>query len=128
MSVLGHGIDLVETDRIRRLIDEHGDRALERLFTEGERAHGADSPRRAEHLAARYAAKEAVLKALGTGWTQGIAWTDVEVWRSPSGQPEIRLHGRAAEIAASMGVGRWLVSLTHTAGHAAASVIALESG
>ena len=125
MRIAGHGIDLVEVARIARLIDDHGQRFLDRCFTAHERGCAEGTKRRAEHLAARFAAKEAVLKALGTGLTGGIAWTDIEVVRQDSGAPSIRLHNEAAKLAASSGVSRWLVSLTHTGGHAAASVIAV---
>lgn len=110
------------------MLSRHGERFLERVFTEAERAYADANPRRrAEHLAARFAAKEAVLKALGTGWRDGIAWTDVEVVREPSGRPGVRLHGRAAGIAAELGVSGWLLSLTHTGDTAAASAIATHS-
>ena len=126
MQVLAHGIDLVEVARIGRMVTDHGDSFLTRCFTDSERAYAGDRKRRDEHLAARFAAKEAVLKALGTGWANGIAWTDVEVVLLPSGQPTISLDGRAAEIAQSHGITRWLVSLSHTETHALASVIALR--
>lgn len=125
MRLLGHGIDIVETGRIARMIDEHADRFLERCFTSGERAYAGDRRRRDEHLAGRFAAKEAVLKALGTGWRDGIAWTDVEVVLLPSGQPTVRLHGAAARTAGALGVAQWSLSITHTPEYAAASVIAM---
>ncbi len=126
MHAIAHGIDLVDVDRIARLMDDHADRFLERVYTEGERAYALQAPKtRDERLAARFAAKEAVLKALGTGWKDGIAWTDVEVVRAPSGEPGVRLTGRAAEVAAERGVTEWLLSLTHTLGFAAASAIGM---
>ncbi len=124
MRLIGHGIDLMEVERFTRSLEEHGERFLERVFTVRERQYAADSKRKNEHLAARFAAKEAVLKALGTGWSQGIAWTDVEVVLLPSGQPTVHLHGKAMEIADTMGVTGWSLSLTHTATMAAASAIA----
>lgn len=124
MPVLGHGIDLVETERVARLLGDHPQRFLDRCFTAREVGDSGDGPRRVEHLAARFAAKEAALKALGTGWADGVGWTDFEVVRLDSGKPELRVTGRAAEIAARMGVQRWHVSLTHTAALAQASVIA----
>ncbi len=124
MPVLGHGIDLTEIARIGQMLQEHGDRFLERCFTSREIADAGDGPRRVEHLAARFAAKEAALKALGTGWAQGIGWTDVAVHRADSGRPDLVVTGRAAAIAAERGITRWHVSLTHTADHAVASVIA----
>ena len=127
MSILGHGIDLVEIARIGEMVRRHGDHFLDRCFTAAERAYAeASAKRRDEHLAARFAAKEAVLKALGTGWRQGIAWTDVEVVREPSGQPTVRLSGEAARVADAMGVTQWMLSLSHTDTHAMASAIALS--
>lgn len=125
MNAVAHGIDAVEVARIAQMRAEHGDRFMARCFTAAEAAYAESSRRRDEHLAARFAAKEAVLKALGTGWRSGIAWTDVEVVALPSGAPEIRLGGRAAEIAAEQRIDRWLVSLTHTEQMALASVIGL---
>ena len=124
MRIAGHGIDLVEVARIARLVDEHGQRFLDRCFTAHEQQCAQDTKRRNEHLAARFAAKEAVFKALGTGWSGGVAWTDVEVVRLPSGQPSLKVTGRAAEIAAQLGIREWHISITHTDAHAMASVIA----
>jgi holo-[acyl-carrier protein] synthase len=125
MNLIGHGIDLVDTARIAKMLDEHGERFLGRCFTAAEHEYCHENGRRRiERLAARFAAKEAVLKALGTGWRDGIAWTDIEVVREPSGRPGIRLHGRAARIAAELGIAGWHLSLTHTQSHAMASVIA----
>jgi holo-[acyl-carrier protein] synthase len=124
MRIIGHGIDICEVARIGQLIAEHGDRFLERCFTERERSYAALSRRRDEHLAARFAAKESVLKALGTGWQNGIGWTDVEVVLLPSGQPTVSLSGRAAELAAELHITDWALSLSHTESHAIASAIA----
>lgn len=126
MAIIGHGIDLVEVARIEAIIARHGDRMLERCFTKAEREYAGSHRRTFEHLAARFAAKEAVLKALGTGWTRGIGWTDVEVVRAPSGQPQVKLHGRAAEIADEAGIRSWSLSLSHTPEHAIASAIATD--
>lgn len=124
MSVLVHGIDLVEIARIDRMLSEHGQRFLERCFTESERTYAeAGKRRRGERYAARFAAKEAALKALGTGWRDGISWQDVEVVREPSGRPRLRICGEAANVAESLGVRSWAVSLSHTDTHAIASVI-----
>lgn len=123
--ILGHGIDVIEVERLARSLERHGSRFLERVFTPRERAYADAHPkRRVEHLAARFAAKEAALKALGTGWRDGIAWTDVEVTREPSGRPALLVTGRAAEIARERGIAGWSVSLSHTAALAVASVIA----
>jgi holo-[acyl-carrier protein] synthase len=126
MRVIGHGIDLVETARIRRLHELHGAHFLDRVFTADEQAYCSANPKRYfEHLSGRFAMKEAVLKVLGTGWRGGIAWTDVEVTRSASGQPGIRLSGECARIANSLGITDWQVSLSHIETHATASAIGL---
>ncbi len=127
MTPLVHGVDLVEVARIARLASEHADRFLGRVFTPAERAYCLAGRRCDEHLAARFAAKEATMKALGTGWRSGIAWTDVEVVSLPSGAPTLRLSGRAAELAESQRIVRWLVSLSHTREHAIASVIGVSA-
>lgn len=127
MHPVAHGIDLVSIRRIERLLERHRDRFLARCFTPAEQAYAAGSRREAEHLAVRFAAKEAVLKAIGTGWSGGIEWTDVEVVRHASGAPGIRLAGRALRAARAAGIASWLVSLTHTADAAGASVIGLAS-
>ena len=124
MAVLGHGIDAVEVARIGAMLEDHPERFAERVFTADERAYADAGKRRVEHYAARFAAKEAILKCLGTGWSQGVAWTDAEVTRDPSGKPGVRLHGVAARIAEEMGITRWSISLTHTGALAFASVIA----
>jgi holo-[acyl-carrier protein] synthase len=125
MRIIGHGIDLVEVSRIERMVEKFGDRFLERVFTEIEVAHSRGRKRHAEHLAGRFAAKEAVLKTLGTGWAQGIGWRDVEVDTQPTGRPFLRLAGHAARLAKSNGITEWHLSITHTDGHAMASVIAV---
>ena len=126
MSIIGHGVDLVETARITELCQRHGDRFLNRVFTDAERDYAQSSKRRDEHLAARFAAKEAVLKALGTGWRTGIAWRDVEVGRQASGRPFVTLSGGARDVALMLGVSEVQVSLTHTESHAMASAIAIS--
>jgi len=127
MPIVGHGIDIVETARIRRLCDEHGARFLDRVFTPGEQQYCRANPKRCyEHLAARFAAKEAVLKVLGTGWSGGIAWTDIEILKELSGQPIISLTGECARIAKELGIERWHISLSHIETHATASAIGLR--
>jgi holo-[acyl-carrier protein] synthase len=124
MPIIGHGIDLIEIDRIERMLSDHGERFTYRCFTESERCYAEAGGRlRAERYAARFACKEAVLKALGTGWAQGTSWQDVEVRRDPAGRPTIALTGRCAEIAANLGIRRWHVSISHSRTHAMASVI-----
>jgi len=127
MPIVGHGIDIVETARIRRLIDEHGAHFLDRVFTAAEQAYcNASRKRSLEHFAGRFAAKEAVLKVLGTGWRGGIAWTDIEVVKEPSGQPQIRLTGECARIASERGILRWHISISHIETHATASAIGMR--
>ncbi len=127
MPILGHGIDIVETSRIKRSVEEHGQRFLDRVFTAGEQQYCAANVKRYyEHLAGRFAAKEAVLKVLGTGWRGGIAWTDVEVAKEASGQPRIVLAGECARVARALGISRWHISISHIETHATASAIGLR--
>jgi holo-[acyl-carrier protein] synthase len=125
MRVIGHGIDLIETSRIASMMQRHGERFLERVFTVAEVAHGEGKKRQAEHLAGRFAAKEAVLKAMGTGWAEGIGWRDIEVVTQPSGAPTLCLSGHAAKLAQEKGITGWHLSISHTDAHAMASVIAV---
>lgn len=126
MRIVGHGIDLVEVDYFRRLLERGSEDALGRSFTAWERDHAAQGPDPAEGLAGRFAAKEAVLKALGVGWTGDIAWTDIEIKARASGAPHVVLHASALDLAARLGVTNWLVSITHTGTSAASSVIAIS--
>src|SRR6185503_952900 len=107
MPIVGHGIDIIETARIKRSFDEHGQRFLDRVFTAAEQRYCAQNKKRYfEHLAGRFAAKEAVLKVLGTGWRGGIAWTDIEIVKEMSGQPKIVLTGECDRIARDLGIYR----------------------
>lgn len=125
LAIVGHGIDLCEAHRMLELLERHGTRALERLFTAEEQAYAAPAGEpNGERLAARFAAKEAILKALGTGLRGGILWTDVEVVRDANGRPGVRLAGEAAVVAERLGIVAWHLSLSHAAGMAMASVIA----
>lgn len=124
MAIKGHGVDIVEIARISEMLQSHGDRFIARCFTPGEAAYCGNGPTRVERFAARFAAKEATLKALGTGWRDGIAWTEIEVAPEPSGRPMLRVTGEAARIAAGLGIATWHVSLSHSKSHAIASVIA----
>jgi holo-[acyl-carrier protein] synthase len=127
MPIIGHGIDLVETERIRRLLLEHGQHFLDRVYTPGEQAYAAQTPKRqVERLAGRFAAKEAVLKVLGTGWRGAIAWTDIDIRPESSGRPLVFLTGECAKIAHEMGITQWHVSITHIETHAMASAIGLN--
>lgn len=128
MTIVGHGVDLVPVERIAQMRARHGERFLERVYTGAERDYAAGRPRRTdEHLAARFAAKEAVLKALGTGLTGGIRWTDIGVERDAAGRPSLTLAGAARDAAERLGAARWTLSLTHAGGFAAASVLAEEA-
>jgi holo-[acyl-carrier protein] synthase len=127
MPILGHGIDIVETNRIRKLIAQHGQHFLDRVFTPAEQQYcEINIKRRIEHYAGRFAAKEAILKVLGTGWRGGIAWTDAEIVKDPSGQPKVVLTGECARIAAELGISRWHVSISHIETHATASAIGMR--
>jgi holo-[acyl-carrier protein] synthase len=121
--ILGIGVDLCEVERIEAAIARHGDRFLQRIYTETERAYCESKLNRMERFAGRFAAKEAAMKALGTGWRHGVAWRDFEVTRAPSGQPIIALHGVAQQIAAKLGVRRALVTITHVKSMAMAHVV-----
>jgi len=124
MRIIGHGIDVIETQRVAELLDAHGERFLARCYTEQERNYAQNRRRQVEHLAGRFAAKEAIFKALGTGWSGGIAWTDAEVVRLKTGQPTVALHGVCKQVADEMGITRWWLSISHTGALAMASVIA----
>jgi len=125
-TLLAHGIDLVDIARFERTLSNHHDRFLDRCFTKDERAYAKSRPKRlSQHLAARFAAKEATMKAIGTGLRDGISWTDIEVRLLPSGAPTLAVGGRAGEIAAELGIKSWLISLSHTDSQAVASVIGL---
>jgi holo-[acyl-carrier protein] synthase len=123
MSVIGIGLDLVEVSRIRDLLERHGDRFKERTFTTGEIAYCDKCADPAMHYAARFAAKEAGAKALGTGFADGVSWKDIEVMRAENGAPALVFHGGAATLASTKGVTSVLVSLSHTKDTAAAQVV-----
>ena len=124
MSVLGVGIDIVPASRVERLLSRHGDRALARLFTQGERERAATYVNASLHLAARIAAKEAAYKALsGDGRAAGVGWLDLEVARHADGRPSLLFHGPAQAKFRALGATRCLLSLTHAGGVAAAVVI-----
>jgi holo-[acyl-carrier protein] synthase len=124
--IVGLGIDIVEVARLAAALGRHGDRFVDRVFTDREQAECGARGDRILALAARFAAKEACLKALGTGWAEGLGFRDVEVVREGNQPPRLVLHGEAARRAGALGVMRSHVSLTHQPGTAAAVVI-LES-
>lgn len=127
MRIVGHGIDIVSVDRIEQMLASHGARFLDRCFTDREQAYAGDKRRRLEHLAGRFAAKEAVFKALGTGLTKGMQWLDVEVVNADSGQPQLRIEGRSLQVAQHQGIDQWWLSISHIETHATASAIAVCS-
>jgi holo-[acyl-carrier protein] synthase len=125
MEILAHGIDLVDCPRIEQMIQRHGERFIRRVFTENEQAYAQKNKNEVEKLAGRFAAKEAVLKLMGTGWRGRIAWTDIEIINNVVGQPEVTLDGEVRKIADKLGIKHISVSITHTANFAIASAVAL---
>jgi holo-[acyl-carrier protein] synthase len=123
MAIIGHGVDIAEVARIARMQADHGRHFLDRCFTPAEQAYCLDHRHSAVHLAGRFAAKEAILKVLGTGWRGEIAWTDMEILNDGAGKPELRLSGECARIAGQLGITRWHVSISHTEALAIASAI-----
>jgi len=121
--VLGIGVDIVETARIEHSVERFGDRFLKRVFTEGERDYCGSMPFPARHYAARFAAKEAVSKAFGTGIGRQVGWRDIEVKRKETGEPFVVLNGPAAELAATLHVVQALISLSHSDHYAVANAI-----
>jgi len=121
--IVGSGIDLVEIGRIQRSVERYGQRFLNRVYTADEQAYCLRKRRAAESLAARFAAKEAGAKALGTGISQGVNWLEIEVVREPSGRPTLRFYGRASQFALRLGVRHAALSITHTADLSMASVV-----
>jgi holo-[acyl-carrier protein] synthase len=121
--IVGSGVDLCEVSRIKEAIARHGRRFLERIYTEREIAYAQSKANLYERYAARFAAKEAGMKALGTGWRGGIAWRDFEVTNLRSGRPTLQFHGKAAQYAEQLGVTNISLSLTHTSVQAMAIII-----
>jgi holo-[acyl-carrier protein] synthase len=122
--MLSTGIDLVEVERLQSVAQRYGARFLERIFTSQELSEAGRNP---ASLAARFAAKEAVSKALGTG-IGDMTWLDIEVLRGPAREPTLHLHGKAAELARDLKLDSWSISLSHTQTHAIAMVVALSTG
>ena len=121
--IVGTGVDLAEVPRIRASIERFGAKFVDRIYTAAEIAYVERKANRFERYAGRFAAKEAGMKAIGTGWKRGVRWQDFEVSNLPSGRPTLRLHGEAARIAESMGVKTISLSITHTAELGMAHVI-----
>jgi holo-[acyl-carrier protein] synthase len=125
--IVGLGLDIAEIDRIEAAIVRHGAPFIERLFTAREAAYCERHKNKYERYAGRFAAKEAAMKALGTGWRRGVRWRDIEVIREPSGKPTLHLAGVAGELAAQMGVKNISLTITHSGNLALAEVI-FENG
>ncbi|MHB8675826.1 MAG: holo-ACP synthase [Candidatus Acidiferrales bacterium] len=124
--IVGLGVDIAEIDRLEKAVARHGNAFLERVFTPAEIAYCERHRTKFERYAARFAAKEAMMKALGTGWRKGVRWRDIEIKNEPSGKPALHLAGETAAHASRLGAKRFLLSMTHTGNLAYAQVI-LES-
>ena len=124
MFVVGIGIDIVDLSRFQRLLDRHGQRFLSKTFTDEEIAYCQSRKNPVQHFAARFAAKEAMFKAMGTGWREGMGWKEIEVQVDSRGRPRLRLAGKAASKARSLGITDTILSLSHCDCHAIAEVLA----
>lgn len=127
MKIIAHGIDLVDFGRIESMLERHGSRFLDRIFTEREQSDADSTKNRTEKLAGRFAAKEAILKLLGTGWRGKIAWTDIEITNNSMGQPTVEFSGEVKRLARESQIEQVTLSITHTANFAIASVVALAT-
>jgi len=124
-DVIGIGTDIVECLRIAQMIERHGELFINRVYTAHEIQYCQNRKQATQHFAGRWAAKEAVLKALGTGWVKGISWRDIEVRNSGGGKPSICIHGGAKEIARKLEIERMMISISHCRSHATAYALAL---
>ncbi len=127
MTILGHGIDLIECSRIAKVLENHSRRFLDRVLTSAERELAQQYKNPIPFIAGRWAAKEAILKMIGTGWRGKIAWTDMQILPDDLGRPVVTLTGETARVAKQRGVGQVLLSITHTEHYAAASAIAVAA-
>ncbi len=125
MNVVGIGTDIIECLRIAQMIERHGEQFINRVYTSHEIQYCQARKQATQHFAGRWAAKEAMLKALGTGWRRGISWRDVEVRAEASGKPTAVLRGGAREVCEELGITEMLVSISHCRSHATAHAIAL---
>jgi holo-[acyl-carrier protein] synthase len=125
MQIVGIGIDIVECLRVGRMIERHGEQFLERVYTQREVAYCQARKRAVEHFAARWAAKEAIFKCLGTGWKRGLDWTDVEIRNEHSGKPQVHLCGATKEVALALRVGDIHLSMSHCRAYATAYALAV---
>lgn len=128
MNIIGIGTDITEIVRIERMLEKHPERFSAGVYTESELRYSNSKSHRSEHLAGRWAAKEAVLKAIGTGWIGGITWKDVEVTNNSAGKPSIVLTGGAKKVADSLGISEVQISISHGKEYAIAFAIAIGSG
>lgn len=126
MNVVGIGTDIIECDRIEEMIAKHDQVFVDRVFTPAEIEYCSGRKASSQHFAGRWAAKEAILKAMGTGWAKGIRWIDIEVRNQPGGQPVVALSGKAKEICSSRGIADVLISISHTKAFATAFAIAVS--
>ncbi len=125
MKILAHGIDLVDFGRIEQMLSRHDEHFLNRVFTAQEQADANAVKNRVEKLSGRFAAKEAVMKLIGTGWRDGIAWTDIEVVNNALGQPIVNISDKVKELTEAAGIEQITLSITHTSNFAIASAVAL---
>ena len=128
MQIVSQGIDIVVVARIERIWQDHGNSFLKRIYTLGERDYCLNCKTPGVRLSGRFAAKEAVLKALGTGWIGGIAWTDIETLPDELGKPHVTLSNRTAELATKAGIDEMLMSISHAGEYAVASAIGVATG
>jgi holo-[acyl-carrier protein] synthase len=127
MEIVGIGIDIVECLRIGRMIEQHGELFLKRVFTDREIRYSQSRQRATEHFAARWAAKEAILKAIGASGRRGLCWTDIEIRHDPGGKPRVLLGGAIKDLARTQQVGEVLLSLAHCRAYATAQAVALRA-
>jgi holo-[acyl-carrier protein] synthase len=127
MNIIGIGTDITKCSRIVQMIEKHADVFLQRIFTANEISYCGDRKAYAQHYTGRFAAKEAVLKALGTGWAKGIHWTDIEVVNEPGGKPVVNLTGQAKRISQSMGISEVMITISHCDEYAVAFATAVGS-
>ena len=124
--IIGTGVDIIEVSRIRNAALRWKKNFLKRIFTDKELAYSSERSTSYQHLAARFAAKEAVLKALGNGWAKRVEWKDIEIWNEKSGKPNVRLLGEVAKISRKMGVTDIIISMSHTRTYAVANAILIK--
>ena len=125
MNVIGIGTDIVECLRIAQMIERHAEMFIDRVYTPTEIQYCQSRKQSTQHFAGRWAAKEAILKALGTGWRRGISWRDIEVRNIPGGKPVVAMRGGARDVVESLGISEMLISISHCRSHATAYALAL---